>query len=679
MHQAAPARSLLFNPAGPGRTDCAASAATPAPLAPQVNNLSARGSGKVRIPLGHASPSRHERPLLWQPYRFPFIFAGKWNRLSSKRVMLLSPLTPRAGLGIVEIMQISDQMRVSVVARGQICCACAFSAVFAVSVVTKALGFEATQTLALRYPSPYGIDQHWTARGASGHSNHSNSKTGGAPSATVAKSAEVNNVERPLFAIISIADQRVSIYNNHGLVARSAISTGMPGHPTPKGVFTIIGRERYHRSNIYSDAPMPFMQRITWSGIAMHLGVVPGHPASHGCIRLPAGFAAKLWGLTKIGERVVISPQEVTPMEFSHPLLPEPKMRVEAEANEAAPDSQQAALAADQLPLAAQSALINPHRYAEQLRAKAVAERAAAVKTIKEASAAVRAAQQEAARAAPELSAAEVAHSSAQARTEIAAKAYQAAAAVSAKQLESVLVAELKDADGNVSGRSAAGRPPEMDERTVAVTETAAMAKTNAEAALAEATAKLEAAKTASVSKAASLADAVGRLDDAKAALDAAAIAEKEALRRMAPLSMLVSRKDQRIYVRQGLAPIFDAPASVRDPEMPLGSHLYIVTAVEGDGTSLKWSAVSIPARFAEDRGERKTKTASVEEGVGAPPNLHGSPSSAADALERIEIDQDVRDRIAERLWLGASLIISDQPLSRETGPVGTDLAVKLR
>jgi lipoprotein-anchoring transpeptidase ErfK/SrfK len=577
-------------------------------------------------------------------------------------------------------MQISDQMRVSVVARGQICCACAFSAVFVVSVVTKALGFEATQTLALRYPSPFGIDQHWTARRAYGHSNHSSSKTGGAPSATVAKSADINNVERPLFAVISIADQRVSIYNNHGLVARSAISTGMPGHPTPKGVFTIIGRERYHRSNIYSNAPMPFMQRITWSGIAMHLGVVPGHPASHGCIRLPAGFAAKLWGLTKIGERVVISPQEVTPIEFSHPLLPAPKMRVEAEANKAAPDSQQVALAADQPPLAAgQPALINPHRYAEQLRAKAVAERAAAATTIKEASAAVRAAQQEAARAAAELSAAEAAHSSAQAKAEIATKAYQAAMAASAKQPETILAAELKDADGNLSGRSAAGPLSKMDERAVAATEAAAKAQTNAEAALADATAKLEAAKTASASKAASLVDAVRRLDDAKAALDSAAITEKEALRQMAPLSMLLSRKDQRIYVRQGLAPVFDAPASVRDPETPLGSHLYIVTAVEGDGTSLKWSAMSIPARFAEERGERRTKTASVEEQVRAPPNLHGSPSSAADALERIEIDQDVRDRIAERLWLGASLIISDQPLSRETGPVGTDLTVKLR
>ena len=131
--------------------------------------------------------------------------------------------------------------------------------------------------------------------------------------------------------------------------------------------------------------------------------------------------------------------------------------------------------------------------------------------------------------------------------------------------------------------------------------------------------------------------------------------------------------------MRQGLAPVFDAPASVRDPETPLGSHLYIATAVEGDGTSLKWSVVSIPTRFAEERGERKRKTASVEEQVGALPKLHGSPSSAADALERIEIAQDVRDRIAERLWTGGSLIISDEPLSGETGAVGTDLTVKVR
>ncbi|MGB8899317.1 MAG: L,D-transpeptidase family protein [Methylocella sp.] len=561
--------------------------------------------------------------------------------------------------------------RISVVAHDRICYACACSAVFAVSVATKALGFEATPTVALGYSSSFDNDQPWTARRAFGHSS---SKIGGAPSAPGAKSAEINNGARPLFAVISVADQRISIYNDHGLVDRSAISTGMLGHPTPKGVFTIIGRERYHRSNIYSAAPMPFMQRITWSGIAMHLGVVPGHPASHGCIRLPAGFAAKLWGLTKIGERVVISPQEVTPIEFTHPLLPAPKMRVEAEADQAAPDVPQAALAAAQPPL------INPHQYAEQLRAKAVAERAAAVKTVKEASGAVRVGQQEAARAAAELKAAEATHSSAQAKAETAAKASQVAvAAASAKQQESILVAELKATDGNVFGRAEAGRLSKADERAVAATDAAAIANMNVEAALADAAAKLEAAKTASVAKAADLADAVRRLNDATAASDAAANAEKEALQRTSPLSVLVSKKDQRIYVRQGLAPVFDAPASVRDPETPLGSHLYIATAVEGDGTSLKWSVVSIPTRFAEERGERKRKTASVEEQVGALPKLHGSPSSAADALERIEIAQDVRDRIAERLWTGGSLIISDEPLSGETGAVGTDLTVKVR
>ncbi len=584
-------------------------------------------------------------------------------------------------------MQISNQMKISLAAHGQRYCVCAISAVLAVSVATKALGFEATRTVALGYFSPFGSYQPWTPRihqpwtprihqprtprKAYGHSS---SKIGDAPSAPGAKSAEINNVERPLFAVISIADQRVSVYNNQGLVARSAVSTGMPGHPTPKGVFTIIGRERYHRSNIYSDAPMPFMQRITWSGVAMHLGVVPGHPASHGCIRLPAGFAAKLWGLTKIGERIVISPQEVSPIEFTHPLLPTPKMRVAAEADQAAPDSQQAALAAFHPPL------INPHQYAEQLRAKAVGERAEAIKNVKETSAAVHVAQLEAARSAAELKAAEAAHSSAQAKAEAATKAYEmAVAAASAKQRESIPVVELKDADGNVSGRSAADPLSRADELAAAATVATATAKTNTEAALADAEAKLGAVEAASATKAADLVDAVRRLNDATAAFGAAASAEKEALRRMLPLSILVSKKDQRIYVRQGLAPLFDAPAGVRDPETPLGSHLFIATAVEGDGTSLKWSVVSIPTRFAEKRGEFQRKSASVEEEVGAPPKLYGPSSSAADALERIEIAQDVRDRIAERLWTGASLIISDQPPSGETGPVGTDLTVKVR
>ena len=174
------------------------------------------------------------------------------------------------------------------------------------------------------------------------------------------------------------------------------------------------------------------------------------------------------------------------------------------------------------------------------------------------------------------------------------------------------------------------------------------------------------------------MADVLRRLDEARAAFEAAGNAEKEARRRALPLSVLVSKKDQRIYVRQGLAPIFDLPVSVRDPGRALGSHLYIATAANDDGTSLKWSVVSMPTQNAEERGERRAETTAVDTlGVTANPNR--PPSSPAEALERIEIPQDVRDRIAERLWVGGSLIISDLPLSGETGNVGTDLTVKIR
>ncbi len=122
----------------------------------------------------------------------------------------------------------------------------------------------------------------------------------------------------PLQIIISIADQRISLYDNGALIARSSVSTGVQGHPTPLGVFTVISKERWHRSNIYSGAPMPYMQRITWSGIALHAGVVPGHPASHGCIRLTNDFAIRLWHLTKRGTRVIIARDDVRPVEIAN-------------------------------------------------------------------------------------------------------------------------------------------------------------------------------------------------------------------------------------------------------------------------------------------------------------------------------------------------------------------------
>jgi len=141
----------------------------------------------------------------------------------------------------------------------------------------------------------------------------------------------------PWSVLISIDKQQLTLYSGDKPVAHSKVSTGTASHPTPTGVFSIIQRDRWHRSNLYGNAPMWFMQRITWSGVAMHQGVVPGYPASHGCIRLPEAFARQLWGITPMGARVIVTRGEITPSAFSNPKLfvfkraPEPKQPEPAE------------------------------------------------------------------------------------------------------------------------------------------------------------------------------------------------------------------------------------------------------------------------------------------------------------------------------------------------------------
>ena len=130
----------------------------------------------------------------------------------------------------------------------------------------------------------------------------------------------------PLIIAISINQQTLKVYDAHGVFAESPVSTGMRGHSTPMGVFSVIQKHKFHRSNIYSNAPMPYMQRITWSGVAMHAGVLPGYPASHGCIRMPMAFAIKMWNWTRMGARVVVTPGELTPATFAHALLPSQKV-----------------------------------------------------------------------------------------------------------------------------------------------------------------------------------------------------------------------------------------------------------------------------------------------------------------------------------------------------------------
>src|SRR5215813_13581011 len=110
-----------------------------------------------------------------------------------------------------------------------------------------------------------------------------------------------------LSIVITNEKQRLTLYSDGEPIAHSRVSTVVPGHPTPTGVFSIIQKDRWHRYNIYYNAQMYFMQRITWSGVAMHEGVVPNSPASHGCIRLPGAFARQMWGITRLGVRVIVA------------------------------------------------------------------------------------------------------------------------------------------------------------------------------------------------------------------------------------------------------------------------------------------------------------------------------------------------------------------------------------
>src|SRR5471030_1010819 len=133
----------------------------------------------------------------------------------------------------------------------------------------------------------------------------------------------------PFQIVVDIAKQQVALYGQDGFITRAGISTGMPGHPTPLGVFTVISKAKSHQSNIYSGAPMSYMQRITWSGIAMHAGPRPGYPASHGCIRLPEDFAIRLFHTTKVGARVIVTREPAAPVEIAHPKLFVPTKPVE--------------------------------------------------------------------------------------------------------------------------------------------------------------------------------------------------------------------------------------------------------------------------------------------------------------------------------------------------------------
>jgi hypothetical protein len=401
----------------------------------------------------------------------------------------------------------------------------------------------------------------------------------------------------------------------------------MAGHRTPTGVFSVIGKERWHRSNIYSGAPMPLMQRITWSGIALHAGVLPGYPASHGCIRLHPSFAQELWGITKIGTRVIVSPRDTGVERASHPKLPLPTLLPAPQTNTASPDGQLVRVAA--VANAAAVKLLNPLEWAAAAKAKATVDAAAATK---------------AAKAALESSTA----ASAQAR---------------------LSVEELRRAEGDLRTAQAAldaATQKGIDVSKQALLERLQDAQKRAdEARAAESLKRREAFSAAETSK------------QADRLASAAEEAIKDSTRRIEPVSVFISRKEGRLFVRQAYKPVFDVSVTIKDPDLPLGTHVFVATGVGQGAAGLEWSVVSVPNGSGTIDG-RSGRSGGGRSGRPEASEGPGREDTAAGALDRIELPADAMRQISERLWVGASLIISDYGVSGETGEY-TDFIILTR
>jgi lipoprotein-anchoring transpeptidase ErfK/SrfK len=506
----------------------------------------------------------------------------------------------------------------------------------------------------------------------------------------------------PLIIAVSIEQQKVRVYDSNGLFAESPVSTGMKGHSTPMGVFSVIQKNKMHRSNIYSGAPMPYMQRITWSGIALHAGVLPGYPASHGCIRMPMAFAVKMWNWTRMGARVVITPGAITPATFSHPLLvaqkvmPQPLIADDPKTDAPAIKSDKGADAgAVAKTMNAQASLDLRSTIGHAAPSRAQAHTADASSAMPAASSPVTLSDARLP-AGGQPSGADV---SAQAPTSEPVKAEAEKAdesqaipspADAPANTEAGKTAKTEDAVEVKSKASATDvaktEPAKIEAPKVEETKAADTKALNDKAADTKATEVTPAEKPETVATTPAVAPApdvkkdTARLPGAEKAV----AAKPEPPRRPGLIAVFVSRKDSKLYVRENFKPQFSVPVTIAPGDRPLGTHVFTAETDKNDPNLLRWSVVSLPvtARNAariddEDRSAPRRRIAG-----GAPTEAKPLPlaNSPAEALDRITMPQDAMTRIAEALTTGSSIVVSDHGISQggETGE-GTDFIVPLR
>lgn len=471
----------------------------------------------------------------------------------------------------------------------------------------------------------------------------------------------------PLVLVVSLNNQTVTVYDDGKVIAKSPISSGMSGHETPTGIFSILEKNRQHYSNLYGGAPMPFMQRVTNSGVALHAGDLPGYPASHGCVRLPYSFARNLFGITDVGARVIITQEDLTPAEFNSPHLVSPLPPDTTASSQ--PGAVPAAASAHQDDLFN----VNPTSGEKRTRGMAALARAA-----------------ERNRLVAAITAAE------HARIAADDQAKAATAAVQEGQ-ETIRQARKEEAQLAEAARKAAKTADAAASRFTDLTskmakidaskiDAATLEKQSAEE-VAEETKMLDAADAATAAKKAAdaqsaktkqaVADAAAlekarkvAVDDAKqaetilaSAKDALTAADALEARKNYPVSVFISGKTGRLVAKLGFVQVMDVPVTIADPNQPLGTHVLTATAFTDGEKALRWSSVTLKANETASYVRRKKRRHDDE----APVLRAGHDADAESALERIEIPKEAQEQLAELLKPGSSFIISDYGLSRET------------
>ncbi|ABE40169.1 ErfK/YbiS/YcfS/YnhG [Rhodopseudomonas palustris BisB5] len=478
----------------------------------------------------------------------------------------------------------------------------------------------------------------------------------------------------PLLISVSIDQQKLRVYDANGLLAESPVSTGTRSHATPMGVFSVIQKNKWHRSNIYSGAPMPYMQRITWSGIALHAGMVPGYPASHGCIRMPTAFATKMWGWTRMGARVIVTPGDITPTNFTHALLltkrpapPEAPMASDPQTPTKSSKSDKAG--------ATEPANDSTSAQPPELRASiSLDEPRASVKTA------------DASATSPSGNVVLSDSSRRQDSSEpLAAPMTTASADAPAESSGGVSKDDSADrtADApplNDVSKATGAEPDAVDPSTTATIEKAATPKADESKAVAAEKALPSNEKTPSVQtsdKPDGSPDAVQSKDQSRATDSANKPAAElpVAKRGGGQIAIFVSGKDQKLYVRQNMTPLFDVPVAIAPSDRQLGTHVFTAELAKDD--SIRWTVVSLPSsRRTEDQSNSRRPKKNLATEVKA----SSETDSPAAALDRLTIPPEAMARVAEAITTGASLIVSDQGISAsgETGQ-GTDFIVRLR